>query len=159
MALGVAALFILIVGFPRLRTLARIALIGILAVLAAYLVGMIPARLLEPILMKLGVIDISFTSPSNDNYANSERVAHWLAGINMFQDHPFFGVGIGNYQDAYSQYHIGMFVLPLAHAHNYYIFLAADAGILGLTALLLFLLTRILVGSLRVAVADDRAVK
>jgi O-antigen ligase len=140
MALGVAALFIGIIGFPQLRTLAHIGLIGSLAIAVAYLAGMFPAGLIEPMLMKIGVIDISFTSPSNANYANSERVAHWLAGINMFQKYPFLGVGIGNYQDVYSQYHVGIFVLPLGHAHNYYINIAAEAGILGFTAFLLFLI-------------------
>jgi O-antigen ligase len=140
MALGVAALFIVIVGFPQLRILARVGWISILGVIAAYLAGKLPAGLIEPMLMKIGVIDISFTSPSNANYANSERVAHWLAGINMFQEHPFSGVGIGNYQDVYSQYHIGIFVLPLGHAHNYYINIAAEAGIFGFTAFLLFLI-------------------
>jgi O-antigen ligase len=140
MALGAAALFIGIVGFPQLRTLARIGLTGGLAVIVAYLAGMFPGGLIEPVLTKIGVIDISFTSPSHTNYANSERVAHWLAGINMFQEHPFFGVGIGNYQDVYSQYHVGIFVLPLGHAHNYYINIAAEAGIFGFTAFLLFLI-------------------
>jgi O-antigen ligase len=140
MALAVAAVFILIVGFPQLRTLARIGLVSILAVLATYLAGKFPAGLIDPILTKIGVINISFTSPTNDNYANSERVAHWMAGIRMFMDHPFFGVGIGNYQDVYTQYHVGIFVLPLGHAHNYYINIAAEAGIFGLIALLLFLI-------------------
>jgi O-antigen ligase len=139
-ALGAAAVFIVIVGFPQLRLLARIGWIGLIGIIAAYLAGKFPVGLIEPILTKIGVIDISFTAPSNINYANSERVAHWLAGINMFQDHPFFGVGMGNYQDVYAQYHVGIFVLPLGHAHNYYINIAAEAGILGLTAFLLFLI-------------------
>jgi len=140
LGLGAAALFIGIVGVPQLRLLARLGLIGILAIAAAYLAGKVRVGLIEPILMKIGVIDISFTAPSNANYANSERVAHWVAGINMLQKHPFFGVGIGNYQDVYSQYHVGIFVLPLGHAHNYYINIAAETGIFGLTAFLLFLI-------------------
>jgi O-antigen ligase len=140
MALGVAILFIVIVGFPRLRVLPYIGLIGIIGLIGVYLAGKFPVRLIEPILTKIGVINISFTSPSNANYANSERVAHWLAGINMFQEHPLLGVGIGNYQDVYSSYHVGIFVLPLGHAHNYYINVAAETGILGLIAFLLFLI-------------------
>ena len=145
-ALGAAILFIMIVGFPKLRVLAHVGWIGTLGVTAAYLAGKFPVRLIEPILMKIGVIDISFTAPSNANYANSERVAHWLAGINMFQDHPFFGVGIGNYQDVYTQYYVGIFVLPLGHAHNYYINIAAEAGLLGVVAFLLFLIAVFIYG-------------
>jgi O-antigen ligase len=139
-ALSAATLFIVIVGFPPLRVLARIGWIGIVGLIGAYLVGKFPTRLIKPVLMKIGVIGISFTSPTPGNYSNSERVAHWVAGINMFEAHPFFGVGIGNYQDVYSHYNVGIFVMPLGHAHNYYINIAAEAGILGFAAFILFLI-------------------
>jgi O-antigen ligase len=64
----------------------------------------------------------------------------------MFLDHPLVGIGIGNYQDAYLAYHPGVFVIPLGHAHNYYINIAAEAGLLGLTAFLLFLLSIFIAG-------------
>ena len=139
-ALSAAALFIVIVGFPQLRVLARIGWIGIIGLMAAYLVGKFPAQLIEPMLMKIGVIGISFTDPTPTNYSNSERVAHWVAGINMFEAHPLLGVGIGNYQDAYAHYSVGIFTVPLGHAHNYYINTAAEAGILGFVAFMLFLI-------------------
>ncbi len=140
-ALGATMLFIVIVGIPQLRVLAHLGWIGIIGVIAAYLVGKFPVELIKPVLMNLGIIGISFTAPLPINYASSERVAHWVAGINMFQAHPLFGVGIGNYQDVYAQYHVGIFVTPLGHAHNYYINIAAEAGICGLIAFLLFLAT------------------
>jgi O-antigen ligase len=140
LAIGAAAIFIVVAGFPQLRILARVGWIAVLGIVAAYLAGKFPAGLIESILAKIGVINISFTSPTPDNYANSERVAHWVAGLNMFQAHPFFGVGIGNYQDVYSHYDVGIFVLPLGHAHNYYINIAAEVGIFGLIAFLLFLI-------------------
>ncbi len=146
MAIGAAVIFILAVGFPRVRRLLHTAFIVVLCILGAYLAGKIPSQLIDPILTKIGVINISFTNPSPDNYANSERVAHWVAGINMFVDHPLLGVGIGNYQYAYPVYHPGIFVLPLGHAHNYYINMAAEAGLLGLTAFILFLLATFVVG-------------
>jgi O-antigen ligase len=139
-ALGAMILFIVIVGIPQLRVLAHIGWIGIIGVIAAYLIGKFPVELIKPILMNLGIIGISFTSPTPINYSSSERVAHWVAGLNMFQTHPFFGVGIGNYQDVYAHYHVGIFTAPLGHAHNYYINIAAEAGIFGLTAFLLFLI-------------------
>ena len=145
-ALGAATLFIVIVGFPQLRVLTHIGLIGISGVIAAYLVGMFPAGLMQAILTQIGAINISFTDPTPLNYSNSERVAHWVAGLNMFQAHPLLGVGIGNYQDVYSQYHVGIFILPLGHAHNYYINIAAETGIFGLTAFLLFLITVFIYG-------------
>ena len=146
MAIGAAVIFILAVGFPRLRGLLYAAFIGVLGIIGAYIAGKIPSSAIDPILTKIGVINISFTNPSPDNYANSERVAHWIAGIHMFQDHPLLGIGIGNYQDAYSAYHLGIFVVPLGHAHNYYINIAAEAGLLGLTTFMLFLLTVFVAG-------------
>jgi O-antigen ligase len=146
MALAVAVLLIVIVGLPQLRVLARMGLIGIIGAIAVYLAGKFPVGLIEPALTKMGIIDVSLTTPTDLNYANSERVAHWLAGINMFQAHPFLGVGTGNYQDVYSQYRVGIFVLPLGHAHNYYINIAAEAGILGLTAFILFLMAVFIYG-------------
>jgi len=146
-AIGTAVIFILAVGFPRLRRLFHIALIVALCIIGAYLAGKIPSRFIDPILTKIGVINISFTNPSPDNYANSERVAHWVAGIHMFLDHPLLGIGIGNYQYAYPAYHAGIFVVPLGHAHNYYINMAAETGLLGLTAFSLFLLAIFVAGA------------
>ena len=91
MAIGAAVIFILAVGFPRLRGLLYAAFIGVLGIIGAYIAGKIPSSAIDPILTKIGVINISFTNPSPDNYANSERVAHWIAGIHMFQDHPLLG--------------------------------------------------------------------
>lgn len=138
-AIAVAIYLILTLGFPRLRPLMYAIIIALVAAIGGYMVGLVPARYTTPILQKIGLIDISFYAPSAANYANSERVAHWLAGINMFLDHPFLGVGIGNYASVYPHYALGIFVLPLGHAHNYYINIAAEAGIVGLTAFVLFI--------------------
>jgi O-antigen ligase len=146
LAIGAAVIFIVAVGFPRIRGLLYTAFIVVLCLIGVYLAGKIPSHLIDPILTKIGVINISFTNPSPDNYANSERVAHWVAGINMFVNYPLLGVGIGNYQYAYPMYHPGIFVVPLGHAHNYYINMAAEAGLLGLTAFILFLLAIFVVG-------------
>lgn len=145
-AITVAILFIITVGMPRLRKLIAAGAIGALAVIAAYLGGIVPERLLLPILRILGLIQISFTSPSSQDFSTAERLAHWIAGIGMFTDHPFTGVGIGNYGDAYAKYHITIFVNSLGHAHNYYINMAAETGFLGLTAFLLFLLSTFVAG-------------
>lgn len=160
-AIGVAALFIVTAGFPRLRPLMLLAFIAFLTVIGAYLAGKIPAHLIDPILTRIGLINISFTAPTPDNYANSERVAHWVAGINMFADHPFLGVGIGNYSDLYRHYQLGIFVIPLGHAHNYYINIAAEAGLFGLTAFLLLLTTIFVAGgrTLRVINGQYRSLK
>ncbi|HEY7416349.1 MAG TPA: O-antigen ligase family protein, partial [Ktedonobacteraceae bacterium] len=121
------------------RSLIGAGFLCIMACIGVYLGGIIPEATLQPVLEKAGLLNISFTRPTNDNFANSERLAHWIAGIHMFQDHPFLGVGIGNYPSAYPQYAVGIFTASLGHAHNYYINIAAEAGIFGLLALLFFL--------------------
>jgi len=60
-----------------------------------------------------------------------------LAGWRMFQTHPILGVGIGSYPTAYPRYHPRGWYAALEHAHNYYINIAAEAGIIGLAAYLL----------------------
>jgi O-antigen ligase len=65
----------------------------------------------------------------------------------MFLDHPFTGVGIGNYGTAYAPYHITIFVNSLDHAHNYYINTAAETGIIGLTTFVLFLFAMFVAGT------------
>jgi O-antigen ligase len=143
-AISAAVALILIVGFPQLRKLAAIAGVAALGLIAALTAGIIPMRLTKPILNKLGLVAISFTAPSPQNYSTAERLAHWLAGIGMFLDHPFTGVGIGNYGIVYAHYHVGIFVNSLDHAHNYYINISAETGVIGLTAFI-FLIVAIFV--------------
>ncbi len=146
LAIAGALLFIIIVGFPRLRLLVKIGGIMVLAIVGAYCAGLVPQHYLMPILKQLGLAGISLTAPNNADYSTAERLAHWIAGINMFLDHPIFGVGIGNYPVIYPKYFITIFVLPLGHAHNYYINIAAEAGIIGLTGFMLFLVAVFVAG-------------
>ncbi|MBE3557810.1 MAG: O-antigen ligase family protein [Ktedonobacteraceae bacterium] len=146
LAIGLACVFLVTSGMPRLRPLWGMFGLLALCALALYLAGLIPDHLLIPLLKKAGLTNLSFTLPRHYNYANSERLAHWVAGIHMFMDHPLLGVGIGNYATAYPQYAPGIFKLPLGHAHNYYINMAAEAGIGGLLSLLYFLLAVFITG-------------
>src|SRR5256714_2159949 len=145
-AIAVALLFIVIVGLPHLRKL--MALLGLagLIMIEMFFSGWIPTFVVTPLLKYLGIIQISFTSPSTQDFSTAERLAHWIAGVRMFLDHPLTGVGIGNYPDAYSRYFVTIFVNSLGHAHNYYINIAAEIGSIGLTAYLLFLMSLFVAG-------------
>src|SRR6266700_6694296 len=145
-AIAGALLFIIIAGFPRLRLLAKIGGIIVLAIIGAYCAGLVPQHYFMPILKQLGLAGISLTAPNDADYSTAERLAHWIAGINMFLDHPLLGVGIGNYPVAYPKYFITIFVLPLGHAHNYYINIAAETGIVGLGGFMLFLVAIFVAG-------------
>ena len=68
----------------------------------------------------------------------------------MWTDHPWLGVGIGNYELAYAEYSLPQWRIALGHAHNYYLNIGAEAGVLGLAAYL-FLWGAALIGAWRAA--------
>lgn len=86
----------------------------------------------------LGPVDILGVEVTDANYAVVERMAHWQAAVAMWTDHPWLGVGIGNYEPAYSQYALPRWPLPLGHAHNYFLNIAAETGLVGLVSYLGF---------------------
>jgi O-antigen ligase len=138
-ALVAALAFIILAGMPAIRTMFRVVIIALLGFLAALLAGLVPQSLFNPALKFLGLAGISLVEPNTADFSTAERLAHWIAGLHMYFDHPILGVGIGNYPDAYPPYHIGMFLDPLGHAHNYYINVAAEMGTIGLVVYLFFL--------------------
>ncbi len=145
-AIAAALLFIVLAGMPRIRVLMRVLIILLLGPLEALIAGWIPLYIFNPLLHFLGLVQISLSTPSSQDFSTAERVAHWLAGLHMFIDHPVLGVGIGNYPDAYPKYFITIFTDPLGHAHNYYINIAAETGSIGLIVFLLFLFTIFVAG-------------
>jgi putative inorganic carbon (HCO3(-)) transporter len=84
----------------------------------------------------LGGVDVTAVEVTDANWAVIERMAHWQAALGMFTDHPWLGVGMGNYPVAYPRYALGRWQDPLGHAHNYYLNIAAEAGVVGLGAYL-----------------------
>ena len=84
----------------------------------------------------LGVLDVEGREITDANFAILERVAHWQAAWDMWTDHPWLGVGIGNFEPIYPRYALPLWPLPLGHAHNYYLNIAAEAGAIGLLAYL-----------------------
>ena len=145
-ALAAALIFIVIAGIPGIRVFMRVILVALPGVFLVLLAGWIPVSVFNPVLRFVGVIQISLTNPTHQDYSTAERLAHWIAGIHMFLDHPVLGVGIGNYPDAYSRYFITIFRNSLGHAHNYYINIAAETGSIGLIVFSLFILAVFVAG-------------
>jgi O-antigen ligase len=80
------------------------------------------------------------TTPST--WAVQERVAHWKAGLQMLEDHPFSGVGAGNYNANFrEETTVWRFRIPRGHAHNDLIQMGAQTGYPGLIAYLAVLFT------------------
>ena len=60
------------------------------------------------------------------------------AGVSLFRDHPLFGSGPGTFSLAYPEYS-GEYPIHAVHAHNGFLQLADDAGVVGLAALAVLL--------------------
>ena len=74
---------------------------------------------------------------TGENFALVERMAHWWAAYAMWREHPFTGVGVGNYPVAYETYRMPGWKEPLGHAHNILLNVMAETGLVGLVAYLL----------------------
>jgi len=123
------------------RLLIPCALGGALA-LALAVSGLLPAAILDRLAQTIeyfGVFDVRIVEVTSENWAVVERMAHWQAGWYMFVDHPWLGVGAGNYAAAYPQYFVGSWREALGHAHNYYLNILAELGVVGCSFLLLLL--------------------
>lgn len=137
----------------------RAAVLGlVLIVVLAYLLVAGGLALIPPSIVQrfadfmpyIGVSDVRGVEVTDANFAVLERMAHWQSALDMWTDHPWLGVGIGNYEVAYSHYALPQWPNALGHAHNYYLNIAAEAGVLGLLAYA-FLWGAALVGAWRAA--------
>ncbi len=122
-------------------------LFGLAAVLAAsglllsslhILPASITQRFLDVVPL-LSITDVRGVEVTPANFALIERLAHWQAAWGMFSDHPWLGVGLGNYAAVYPAYALPRWSDPLGHAHNYYLNISAEAGLVGLSAYLLLI--------------------
>lgn len=75
--------------------------------------------------------DVRGVRANDENFALVERRAHWQAALGMFEDSPWLGVGFGNYAVAYPDYALPRWADPLGHAHNYYLNVLAETGVVG----------------------------
>jgi O-antigen ligase len=102
--------------------------------------GRIPAsitdRLTSSFADLFSATDVRGINITPENYAAIERFAHWQAAIEMARLYPWTGVGFGNYEAAYPQSRLLAWEFALGHAHNYYLNVLAEIGIIGLAAYL-----------------------
>ena len=77
------------------------------------------------------------------SHADIARLTFWRVGLQIFRDHPWHGVGIGNYKTVFTQYFQGSFdgQSVWGSAHDLYIHQAAERGLVGLAALFAVLWT------------------
>jgi O-antigen ligase len=150
LAAAVAVMAIAIVARSgRAGILGAISVVLLLYVLLAGGLSLVPPSIVQrfsDFVPYLGVADVRGVEITDANFAVLERMAHWQSALNMWTDRPWLGVGIGNYEPVYARYALPLWPLPLGHAHNYYLNVAAEAGVIGLVAYL-FLWGAALVGT------------
>lgn len=128
---------VMLIALPR-RTWIGLALGALIAAggLGLWASGRLPASIAERInsftTETLSFTDVRAVDITPANYALIERFAHWQAAINMATDHPWLGVGLGNYEAAYEGYRLINWNMALGHAHNYYLNVLAETGMIGL---------------------------
>jgi len=70
---------------------------------------------------------------------NFDRSTIWRTTVPMIKDHPILGVGLGAYQFAYTRYDLSSGQERLEQAHNDYLQIVTDAGVIGGVVALVFL--------------------
>lgn len=105
---------------------------------AIWMTGHIPAGISQRISSTTEELfafnDVRGVAITPGNYAVVERLAHWQSAVNMARDNFWTGVGLGNYEIAYERYRLLNWREPLGHAHNYYLNVFAETGMMGLIA-------------------------
>ncbi len=115
--------------------------VGIMGAALAFQFDLLPAAIssrLTSFTDFISVYDVRGVDINNDNYSLIERIAHWQAAISMADANPWLGVGLGNYEVVYGDFALINWPYPLGHAHNIYLNMLAETGILGLFTYLVF---------------------
>ncbi len=136
-----AALTVMALALPR-RTRWGILLVVLLVGggMGLYLAGLVPpsvAARLTSFVNDVRFTDVRGVGINDANYAVIERLAHWQAAWEMLRYNLWTGVGFGCYEPAYRDFALINWPIPLGHAHNFYLNIAAETGIIGLIAYLL----------------------
>ncbi|RMF55721.1 MAG: O-antigen ligase family protein [Calditrichaeota bacterium] len=133
-------LFILVLLFAGIiATYARSAWLAILAVIPLailltrprWLIYAVPGIIVAAILLGIlfPALQERFISIF-DLSKNETRLNLWLTSLKMIKTHPFFGIGPGFFKVVFPQYKVPGFYDTISHAHNDYLNLAANSGLL-----------------------------
>ena len=139
--LGLAGALAVVIGARNRRAAALLAALAaggaLLLILGSFqLLPDLVARRLTDFMPYVRPFDVRGVQVTDANFSIVERMAHWQAAWKMWAEHPWRGVGIGNYEPLYPAYYIPPWKEPLGHAHNYYLNIAAETGLIGLLSYL-----------------------
>jgi len=90
-----------------------------------------------PAYLGVGIEQIVAQPVTDENFSVIERLAHWLAAERMWEMAPWLGVGPASYAMVYPQVRLPFWEDALGHAHNIYLNVLAETGLIGLIAYLL----------------------
>ena len=141
--LGFGGAFAVMVFFAPRRRWQGATLVGAGALLALglWLAGALPGAVQTRVTSAfgdfVGLQDVRGAPLNDANFATIERLAHWQAAAQMASAHLWTGVGLGNYEVVYPTYALLRWPNALGHAHNDYLNILAEAGLVGLAGYLL----------------------
>jgi putative inorganic carbon (HCO3(-)) transporter len=140
LAIAVALAFMGLIWKPKLTVL------GIVAAIAFVLFGpplrqSLVLQRLSGGLSELPGLNVARVVPTDENWALVERLAHWQSAWYMFASRPWLGVGLGNYEVAYPDFSLPRWQQALGHAHNVYLNVLAETGLIGLFAYIALMLS------------------
>ena len=127
-ALGAVAIIMLVIHRPSLRSVAAVAVCGVLAI------PILPQGYLDRLLTLGEVGTVEGSTDASIRGRTAELTAGWL----MFGDRPLTGVGFGLYEDHYQEYVAGLGIelrSEAREAHSFVLEVAAETGLLGLAAM------------------------
>lgn len=133
----------------RAASAIRLLVAGVVLIVLLAGVGVLPSVVsdrFDQLVSQLSVFDPRGVTPTPDNYAVVERMVHWQVAGNMFLSSPWTGVGIGNFNVLFTKFGVQGWPYSRGHAHNYYLNLLAEVGIVGLTGYMIMLITAFAVG-------------
>lgn len=133
-AAAVAILF----AWPRRAWLGALLVVGGVGLgLLLLASGLLPAAIADRLTGFTAFVqtfDVRGVDITTANFAVIERLAHWWTAQEMARYNFWLGVGIGNYEPVYPAYALMNWPQPLGHAHNFYLNLLAETGIIGAVA-------------------------
>jgi len=130
-------------------TFSRGAALGLFG--AALLMMLVKKDKLILLILAISIIALPFVIPESikdwakdtdsflDFCCNKDRIVFYRSSIEMIKDHPFIGVGVNTYMKAYSKYKIkdaDIITPDNPYAHNNYLQMAGEIGLLGLSIFL-----------------------
>ena len=95
-----------------------------------------------------------FVGTVNSNDPTTGRTHFWGVTLDIIRAHPFLGSGLGSYGLAYTQYDTRNGIYRLEQAHNDYLQVMSDAGVIGIGLGILFVVVLFKSGLARGASED-----